>query len=67
MTWQKKVSLVIVGILCCLKYSFASFMPAWQAFQVSLEAESTQAIWVKFNIAPEYHLYQNKINPLSQP
>lgn len=39
----------------------ADFIPAWQAFKVTIEAESTQAVWVKFNIAQDYHLYKNKI------
>lgn len=46
-----------------VKLAFAAdYLPSWQAFQVKLDsAGEKNALWVKFNIAPEYHLYQNKI------
>ena len=34
---------------------------SFEAFQVSVVPQSHEYVWVKFNIAPEYHLYQNKI------
>jgi len=53
---------LILFISLIVKTCFASdFLPVWQAFQVSAVAESKSAIWVKFDIADEYHIYQNKI------
>lgn len=39
----------------------ADFLPLWQAFQVKVVPATQQHLWVKFDIAPEYHVYQNKI------
>lgn len=39
----------------------ADFLPLWQAFQVKVVPATQQQLWVKFDIAPEYHVYQNKI------
>ncbi len=47
-----------IVVICC---QASDFLPAWQAFQVSARAESSIAIWLNFNIADEYHIYQNKI------
>ena len=54
----------LVFLVCCFLFQLAAasdFLPAWQAFQVTVSADGTTRVWVKFNIAPEYHIYQNKI------
>ncbi len=59
---DKVMRRLLLCVFFLIKLAFASdFIPAWQAFQLSVEAESTQRVWVKFDIAPEYHIYQNKI------
>lgn len=53
-----------VALVLSIFYSLcqaSDFLPAWQAFQLSARAESSVAIWLDFNIADEYHIYQNKI------
>lgn len=57
MRWFLGFLFGIVAICC----QASDFLPAWQAFQVSARAESSAAIWLNFNIADEYHIYQNKI------
>ncbi|RTL10296.1 MAG: protein-disulfide reductase DsbD [Neisseriaceae bacterium] len=54
---------VLVLFIFITKFALATdYLPSWQAFQVKLDsAGEKNALWVKFNIAPEYHLYQNKI------
>lgn len=54
---------VLVLFIFITKFALAAdYLPSWQAFQVKLDsAGEKNALWVKFNIAPEYHLYQNKI------
>ncbi len=54
---------VLFLLFLMVKLAFAvDYLPSWQAFQVKLDsAGEKNALWVKFNIAPEYHLYQNKI------
>jgi thiol:disulfide interchange protein DsbD len=54
---------VLVLFIFIAKFALAAdYLPSWQAFQVKLDsAAEKNALWVKFNIAPEYHLYQNKI------
>lgn len=54
---------VLVLFIFITKFALAAdYLPSWQAFQVKLDSASEKnALWVKFNIAPEYHLYQNKI------
>lgn len=51
---------LVLSIFCSLCQA-SDFLPAWQAFQLSARAESSVAIWLDFNIADEYHIYQNKI------
>ena len=54
---------ILFLLFLMVKLAFAAdYLPSWQAFQVKLDsAGEKNALWVKFNIAPEYHLYQNKI------
>ena len=54
-------NLIITMCLLVKVVSASDFLPSWQAFQVTVAADGHQAVWVKFNIAPEYHIYQNKI------
>ena len=55
-------------LLFVVKFASATdFLPLWQAFQVKVAPENHQIIWVKFDIAPEYHVYQDKINIVNLP
>lgn len=56
--------LTLLLIKACLA---TDFLPAWQAFQVKAQAGSNNYLWVKFDIAPEYHIYQNKIRITALP
>lgn len=60
----KRYCLLILFLIPCAWAS--DYLPVWQAFQVHVESMNKTAIWVKFNIAPEYHIYQNKIHIQSQ-
>lgn len=51
------IFMIVIGRACLA----ADFLPVWQAFQVKVVPATNQYLWVKFDIAPEYHIYQNKI------
>ena len=51
----------LIFIVMLKMASASDYLPTWQAFQVQVEPSTQQALWVKFTIAPEYHIYQDKI------
>lgn len=53
--------LVFVLVFMLKMVSASDYLPVWQAFQVRVEPSSQQFVWVKFTIASEYHIYQDKI------
>ena len=58
----KKSIQFLISLFLLVSSAFASTaLPAWQAFQVHLEALDNKTVAVKFNIAPEYHLYKERI------
>ena len=56
-----KSFLGLIFIVMVRMASASDYLPTWQAFQVQVEPSTQQALWVKFTIAPEYHIYQDKI------
>lgn len=51
-----------LGLFFLIKLAVAvDYLPLWQAFHVSVKPQDQHSLWVKFDIAPEYHVYQNKI------
>ena len=53
--------LVFVLVFMLNMVSASDYLPVWQAFQVRIEPSTQQFVWVKFTIASEYHIYQDKI------
>lgn len=57
--------LVFILVFMLKMVSASDYLPVWQAFQVKVEPSSQQFVWVKFTIASEYHIYQDKIKIVS--
>lgn len=57
----KIVRIFIINILL-IGFAYAdSSLVGFQAFQVKIEPQNHEYVWVKFTIEAEYHLYQSKI------
>ncbi len=55
-------------LLIAFNNAFANnYLPAWEAFKLKFEYYDKQHVAAIFNIAPEYHIYQDKITITADP
>ncbi len=57
----KFIKLIVLNLLLIACSYADNSLAAFQAFQVKVESQNQNYMWVKFTIAQDYHLYQNKI------
>lgn len=62
-----RLFIICLSILGCNVANAENAFNGLQPFHVKIESQNQSYFWVKFTIADDYHLYQSKINIVTNP